>query len=89
MCIRDRDTIESAIRHVGHIGLNNLYIALGPLPRKFPNYTQEPITVEVYHNPLINLVWIGVAVMIIGGVIAILENTIPTTNMTPRGLSSV
>ena len=85
----DQDTIESAIRHVGHIGLNNLYIALGPLPSKFPNYTQEPITVEVYHNPLINLVWIGVAVMLIGGVIAILENTIPATNLTPQGLSSV
>jgi len=70
----DQDTIESAIHH---IGLNNLYIALGPLPSSFPNYDQEPITVEVYHNPLINLVWVGIAVMFIGGGIAILENTIP------------
>ena len=70
----DQDTIESAIHH---IGLNNLYIALGPLPSSFPNYDQEPITVEVYHNPLINLVWVGIAVMFIGGGIAILENTVP------------
>ena len=76
----DQDTIESAIHH---IGLNNLYIALGPLPSTFPNYDDEPITVEVYHNPLINLVWVGIAVMFIGGWIAILESTVPETR-TPQ-----
>jgi cytochrome c-type biogenesis protein CcmF len=68
----EQDTIESAIRH---FGLNDLYIALGPLPEDVPAYVQSGglVPIQVYYNPLVNLVWIGVAVMIIGGVVAFLE----------------
>ena len=68
----DQDTIESAIRHQG---LNDLYIALGPLPENVPAYVQsgEAVPVQVYHNPLVNLVWVGVAIMVIGGGVAFLE----------------
>ena len=62
------DTIESAIRP---FGLNDLYIALGPLPEDFDS--GGLVSVQVYHNPLINVVWIGVAIMTIGGVIAMGE----------------
>ena len=68
----ETDTIESAIRH---IGLNDLYISLGPFPEDVPSYVQSGglIPVQVYYNPLINVVWIGVAIMMIGGVIALAE----------------
>ncbi len=68
----DQDTIESAIRHNG---VNDLYIALGPLPSKIDADTD--VTVQVYHNPLIGVVWIGVAVMVLGGIIAIIERSDP------------
>ena len=68
----EQDTIESAIRH---FGLNDLYIALGPLPEDVPSYVRsgQLVPLQVYHNPLINLVWIGVAVMMIGGFVALAE----------------
>jgi cytochrome c-type biogenesis protein CcmF len=66
----DQDTIESAIRH---FGVNDLYIALGELP---PNVkTGGVVNVQVYHNPLIGVVWIGVAVMVLGGIIAMAEKS--------------
>ena len=34
----EQDTIESAIRHMG---LNDLYIALGPLPENVPAHVQS------------------------------------------------
>lgn len=65
----ETDTIESAIQH---FGANDLYIALGDLP---PNINDGGIVnVQVYHNPLINVVWVGVAVMVLGGIVAIAEN---------------
>ena len=66
----DQDTIESAIHG---IGMNNLYIALGPLPAKIDADTY--VNVEVYYNPLIRVVWIGVAIMVLGGLIAIAERS--------------
>ena len=68
----EQDTIESAIRH---FGLNDLYIALGPLPEDVPTFVRsgQLVPLQVYHNPLINLVWIGVAVMMIGGIVAMAE----------------
>ncbi len=70
----EQDTIESAIRH---FGLNDLYIALGPLPENVPAYVQSGgiVSVQVYHNPLVNVVWLGVAVMMIGGLVALLEKS--------------
>ena len=67
-------TIESAIHA---IGLNDLYIALGPLPAKID--TDTNFNVQVYHNPLIKVVWIGVAVMVLGGIIAIAQKSDPKT----------
>ncbi|MFP6722016.1 MAG: heme lyase CcmF/NrfE family subunit [Candidatus Poribacteria bacterium] len=68
----EQDTIESAITH---FGLDDLYIALGPLPQNAAEYVSrgEPVSVQVYHNPLISLVWIGVAIMFAGGCVAMLE----------------
>ena len=68
----DQDTIESAIHP---IGLNDLYIALGPLPAKIDGDTD--VNVQVYHNPLIKVVWLGVAIMVIGGIIAIAQKSDP------------
>ena len=68
----EQGTIESAIHA---IGLNDLYIALGPLPAKID--TDTNFNVQVYHNPLIKVVWIGVAVMVLGGIIAIAQKSDP------------
>ena len=68
----EQDTIESAIRHNG---VNDLYIALGPLPANIDANTN--ITFQVYQNPLIRFIWIGVAVMVIGGIIAIAQKSEP------------
>ena len=64
----DDNTIESAIHS---IGMNDLYIALGDIP---PNINDGGfVNVQIYHNPLIKLVWIGIAAMVIGGFVAIAE----------------
>lgn len=78
----EQDTIESAIRHNG---VNDLYIALGPLPTKpvvganmlmpIKIDTETVVSLQIYHNPLISVVWIGVAVMVIGGLVAIAEKS--------------
>ena len=68
----EQGTIESAIHA---IGLNDLYTALGPLPAKID--TDTDINVAIYHNPLIKVVWIGVAVMVLGGIIAIAQKSDP------------
>lgn len=70
----EQGTIESAIHA---IGLNDLYIALGPLPTKID--TDTYFNVQVYHNPLIKVVWIGVAVMVLGGIIAIAQKSDPNS----------
>ena len=78
----EQDTIESSIRHNG---VNDLYIALGPLPTKpvvganmlmpIKIDTETVVSLQIYHNPLISVVWIGVAVMVIGGLVAIAEKS--------------
>ncbi len=68
----ETDTIESAVRH---LGMNNLYIALGELPPDIGNGGIVPV--QVYYNPLINVVWIGVAVMVMGGIVAFAEKYEP------------
>ena len=69
----EQDTIESAIHTIGFF--NHLYIALGPLPSKIDANTD--VNVKVYLNPLIRVVWIGVAVMVLGGIIAIAQKSDP------------
>lgn len=64
----DDNTIESAIHS---IGMNDLYIALGDIPPNINN--GGVVNVQIYHNPLIKLVWIGIAAMVIGGFVAIAE----------------
>lgn len=71
----DQDTIESAIHGVG---MDNLYIALGPLPAKIDNTTD--VNAQVYYNPLIRVVWIGVAIMVLGGLVAIAERSESATS---------
>ena len=66
----DQDTVESAIRH---FGLNDLYVAIGNIPPDFK--AGGFVNVQVYHNPLIGVVWIGIAVMVLGGIVAIAEKS--------------
>ncbi|MCE2412581.1 heme lyase CcmF/NrfE family subunit [Candidatus Poribacteria bacterium] len=66
----EQDTIESAIRH---FGVNDFYIALGSIPPDVK--TGGVVNVQVYYNPLIGVVWIGVAVMVLGGIVAIAEKS--------------
>ena len=64
----EKDTIESAIHA---IGLNDHYIAIGNLP---PNLGAGGlVNVQIYQNPLIKVVWIGVFVMVLGGLVAIAQ----------------
>jgi cytochrome c-type biogenesis protein CcmF len=64
------DTIESAIRH---FGVNDFYISLGSIPPDVK--TGGIVNVQAYYNPLIGVVWIGVAVMVLGGIVAIAEKS--------------
>ena len=66
----EQDTIESAIRH---FGVNDFYIALGSIPPDVK--TGGVVNVQAYYNPLISVVWIGVAVMVLGGIVAIAEKS--------------
>ena len=66
----DQDTVESAIRH---FGLNDLYVAIGNIPPDFK--AGGVVNVQAYHNPLIRVVWIGIAVMVLGGIVAIAEKS--------------
>ena len=66
----EQPTKESAIQH---LGVNDLYIALASVPRNIK--TGGVVNVQVYYNPLIGVVWIGVAVMVLGGIVAIAEKS--------------
>ena len=66
----EQPTYESAIRH---FGVNDLYIGLGDLPLDIK--TGGLVTVQWFYNPLIGVVWIGVAVMVLGGIVAIAEKS--------------
>lgn len=66
----EQDTIESAIRH---FGVNDLYVALGNIPPDIK--AGGVVNVQVYHNPLVGVVWIGIAVMVLGGIVAIAERS--------------
>ena len=69
----DQPTKESAIRH---LGMNDLYIALGSVPHDIK--TGGVVNVQGYYNPLISVVWIGVAIMVLGGIVAIAEKSEPS-----------
>jgi cytochrome c-type biogenesis protein CcmF len=64
--IAGKDTSEVALHT---LGTHDLYVALGT------EHAEKPGTwmVRVYIHPLINLLWAGVAVMIAGGVCALLS----------------
>ncbi len=66
----EQDTIESAIRH---FGVNDLYVALGNIPPDIK--AGGVVNVQVYHNPLVGVVWIGIAVMVLGGIVAMAERS--------------
>ena len=55
------------------MGMNDLYIALASIPRNIE--TGGIVNVQGYYNPLISVVWIGVAVMVLGGIVAIAEKS--------------
>ena len=66
----EEPTKEPAIRH---FGMNDLYVALGNIPPDVK--TGGVVNVQGYYNPLIGVVWIGVAVMVLGGIVAIAEKS--------------
>ena len=66
----EEPTKEPAIHHAG---MNDLYIALASVPRNIR--TGGVVNVQGYYNPLIGVVWIGVAVMVLGGIVAIAEKS--------------
>ena len=66
----EQPTYEAAIRH---LGVNDLYVALGTIPQNIK--TGGVVNVQGYYNPLIGIVWIGVAVMVLGGIVAIAEKS--------------
>ena len=66
----EEPTKESAILH---LGMNDLYIALANVPRNIK--TGGLVNVQGYYNPLISVVWIGVAMMVLGGIVAIAEKS--------------
>ena len=51
--------------------MNDLYVALGNIPPDFK--AGGVVNVQAYHNPLIRVVWIGIAVMVLGGIVAMAE----------------
>ena len=53
--------------------MNDLYVALANVPRDIK--TGGVVNVQAYYNPLIGIVWIGVAVMVLGGIVAIAEKS--------------
>ena len=66
----EEPTKEPAIQH---FGMNDLYLAVANVP---PNIkTGGVVNVQGFYNPLIGVVWIGVAVMVVGGIVAIAEKS--------------
>ena len=73
----DQDTIESAIHA---IGLNDIYIAIGDLP---PDLNEGGlVNIQIYQNPLIKVLWIGVFVMVLGGLVAIAQKHVTKSQET-------
>ena len=66
----EEPTKEPAIRH---FGMNDLYLAVANVPHNVK--TGGVVNVQGYYNPLIGVVWIGVAVMVFGGIVAIAEKS--------------
>ena len=66
----EQPTKESAIRS---LGINDLYIAIADFPQNIN--AGGLVSVQAYYNPLIGLVWVGVAVMVLGGIVAIAEKS--------------
>lgn len=58
-------TVEAAIRRRP---LGDLYVAC-----TVPQGGQ--VTLQAYYNPLVNLIWFGTAIMVLGGMVAIAEKT--------------
>ena len=66
----EEPTKEPAIQH---FGMNDLYLAVANVPHNVK--TGGIVNVQGYYNPLIGVVWIGVAVMVLGGIVAIAEKS--------------
>ena len=66
----EEPTKEPAIQH---FGMNDLYLAVANVPHNVK--TGGVVNVQGYYNPLIGVVWIGVVVMVLGGIVAIAEKS--------------
>ena len=66
----EEPTKEPAIRH---FIMNDLYLAVANVPHNVK--TGGVVNVQGFYNPLIGVVWIGVAVMVLGGIVAIAEKS--------------
>ena len=67
---------EQPTKRISHRALGyerTLYLALASVPHNIK--TGGVVNVQGYYNPLIGVVWIGVAVMVLGGIVAIAEKS--------------
>jgi cytochrome c-type biogenesis protein CcmF len=58
---------ESAIRSVGLGRMNHVYVTLGE------EYEGQKWSIHAYYKPFINLLWVGVLIMVLGGIVACLK----------------
>lgn len=58
---------ESSIRSIGLGYLNHIYVTLGQ------EYENEKWSIHAYYKPFINLLWIGIFIMFLGGMVAFVK----------------
>lgn len=66
---------ESAIRSVGLGWLNHIYVTIGE------EYEGQKWSIHAYYKPFINLLWVGILLVVMGGMVACLKRF--------RGLSKI
>jgi cytochrome c-type biogenesis protein CcmF len=55
---------ESAIRSVGFAHLNHIYVTIGE------EYENQKWSIHAYYKPFINVLWVGLLIMVLGGFVA-------------------
>jgi cytochrome c-type biogenesis protein CcmF len=58
---------ESAIKSVGFAGLHHIYVMLGE------EYEGEQWSIHAYYKPFINLLWVGILLIVFGGVLSTIK----------------
>jgi len=68
---------ESAIRSVGFGWLNHIYVTIGE------EYEGQKWSIHAYYKPFINLLWIGMLLVVIGGGVACLKRFRGLSKLSP------